>query len=53
MCHPVRCRSCGLLTWRGCGLHVAPLTASVPAAQWCPGPDGRRGIGLLRRLLGR
>jgi len=54
MCHPARCRTCGLTTWRGCGQHVAQVRARVPADQWCPGhPDAAPRGGLLRRLTGR
>ena len=65
MCHPVRCRTCGKTTWRGCGLHVAQLKAYVPTDQWCDGhPKAERvpadrsqaaqpSGGFLRRLLGR
>lgn len=54
MCHPARCRTCGLITWRGCGFHVAQVKAAVPADQWCPGHDeAGSGGGLIRRLLRR
>lgn len=43
MCSPVRCRSCGKITWAGCGLHVAEVRAMVPPEQWCAGhPENER-----------
>jgi hypothetical protein len=54
MCHPAPCRTCGKITWRGCGFHVAQVKASVPADQWCPGhPGSERESGWLGRLLRR
>jgi hypothetical protein len=35
MCSPIRCSSCGKVTWSGCGQHVDAVMASVPAAQRC------------------
>jgi len=57
MCHPAPCRTCGKITWEGCGLHVAEVRAQVPDDLWCPGhEDGpadapRRGVAarLFRR----
>ncbi|MGV7985240.1 hypothetical protein PJP10_12275 [Mycobacterium kansasii] len=37
MCHAVRCRTCGKVTWAGCGAHVDQVRAAVPESQWCPG----------------
>ena len=53
MCHPVRCRTCGLTTWSGCGSHVAQVRAAVPADRWCEGHDDQTTGGPLRRWLGR
>ena len=53
MCHPVRCRTCGLTTWRGCGAHVAQLEAAVPVDQWCSGHPKSERRGILERLLRR
>lgn len=39
MCHPVQCRSCGKITWEGCGDHIDSVRARVPDDQWCPGHD--------------
>jgi len=39
MCQPVRCQTCGKITWSGCGLHVEEVRAMVPAEQWCPGHE--------------
>ena len=40
MCYPVRCTTCGKVTWDGCGSHVAEVRASIPADQWCECEDG-------------
>jgi len=55
MCRPTTCKTCAKTTWSGCGMHVADVKASVPAAQWCPGhPKAETSArGLLGRLLGR
>jgi hypothetical protein len=53
MCRPVRCRTCGLTTWAGCGQHVAQVRAMVPAEAWCEGHPDQPRRGLLARLLGR
>ncbi|GAB7006630.1 hypothetical protein JCM18899A_41030 [Nocardioides sp. AN3] len=61
MCRPTRCRTCGKVTWTGCGRHVAQVKAGVPADEWCAGhdaPGGDRRVrsgndGWLRRALGR
>jgi len=54
MCHAARCRTCGKITWRGCGLHVAQVKATVPADLWCAGhPHAEQGGGIIRRLLRR
>lgn len=37
MCRPVRCKTCALTTWAGCGQHIANVKAGVQAGQWCPG----------------
>lgn len=37
MCRPVPCRTCGKITWAGCGEHIAEVQAQVPPAQWCAG----------------
>ena len=39
MCSPIRCRTCGLTTWSGCGAHVDEVKAMVPPEQWCGGHD--------------
>jgi hypothetical protein len=54
MCHAARCRTCGKVTWRGCGMHVATVRASVPADRWCDGhPDVERTAGIIQRWLRR
>jgi len=35
MCSPIRCSSCGKVTWSGCGQHVAQVMANVPVDQRC------------------
>ena len=54
MCRPTTCRTCGKITWSGCGQHVAQVRAAVPTDQWCSGHAGteRKG-GWFRRLSGR
>ncbi|VBA43233.1 hypothetical protein LAUMK191_04977 [Mycobacterium attenuatum] len=37
MCHAVGCRTCGKVTWAGCGAHVDQVRALVPEEQWCAG----------------
>lgn len=39
MCQPVRCQTCGKITWAGCGLHIEEVRVTVPADQWCPGHE--------------
>ena len=39
MCSPVRCRTCGKITWSGCGDHVDQVRALVPDELWCPGHE--------------
>ena len=39
MCSPIRCSTCGKVTWTGCGQHVAEVKAMVPADQWCNGHE--------------
>ncbi|MCW2669385.1 MAG: Uncharacterized protein JWO27_1282 [Frankiales bacterium] len=35
MCMPVRCGTCGLTTWAGCGDHAEEVMAQVPEEQRC------------------
>ncbi len=55
MCHAVKCKTCGKVTWAGCGEHVAQVKAGVPAEQWCDGhpKEPRDRGGFFGRLLGR
>lgn len=55
MCSAVTCRSCGKVTWSGCGRHVEQVMAGIPADRRCPGHprDDAKSGGLLARLLGR
>ena len=40
MCHAVRCRDCGKVTWAGCGDHVDQALADFPADDLCQCDDG-------------
>lgn len=35
MCSPIRCSTCGKVTWTGCGRHVDAVMADVPKDQQC------------------
>jgi hypothetical protein len=35
MCSPIRCETCGGVTWTGCGRHADEVMASVPREQRC------------------
>ncbi len=35
MCQPTSCTTCGKITWKGCGDHIADVKAQVPSDQWC------------------
>ena len=54
MCSPVRCRTCGKITWSGCGDHIDSVKAQVPDDLWCPGheedPGGNAPLGFFQRL---
>jgi hypothetical protein len=53
MCRPATCSTCGLATWKGCGMHVDQVLAGVPRSQRCQGHESEARSGLLARLLGR
>ncbi len=55
MCRAVRCKSCGMTTWAGCGQHIDQVLAGVPHADRCPGhPKSERTAGgFLVKLFGR
>lgn len=38
MCSPIRCSTCGKVTWTGCGQHVDAVMADVPRDQQCTCP---------------
>ena len=38
MCSPVRCNSCGKVTWQGCGDHVDQVMSQFPKDQHCTCP---------------
>ena len=41
MCRAVKCTSCGLQTWAGCGQHIAQALSPFTAEQICKcGPAG-------------
>jgi len=55
MCRAVRCKTCGLTAWAGCGQHVDQVMAGVPRSNRCPGhpkPE-RTGGGFFGKLFGR
>lgn len=35
MCSPIRCSTCGKVTWTGCGQHVDAVMADVPRDRQC------------------
>jgi hypothetical protein len=45
MCSAAKCRVCGKTTWKGCGMHVEAVKATVPSAQWCGGKHDADGDG--------
>jgi hypothetical protein len=53
MCYPVTCKTCGKVTWSGCGNHVASVKAVIPAENWCDGHADAHGDSWLKRILGR
>ncbi len=38
MCSPMRCSTCGKVTWTGCGMHAEMVLASFPADARCTCP---------------
>lgn len=53
MCHAVRCRTCGLVTWRGCGHHADQVLAPYPEEARCQGHETEGRAGLLGWLTRR
>ena len=53
MCQRVQCRTCGKITYSGCGQHVEQVLAGVPAAQRCDCVPVERPAGSWRRLFRR
>lgn len=51
MCQQATCKTCGKVTWRGCGQHVDQVMRGVPASRRCPG-DHPKEPGPLARLFG-
>ena len=52
MCRTVKCRTCGKVTWAGCGMHVNQVMAGVPGSQRCTGHPKSETKGFLGRLFG-
>ena len=53
MCHPTTCATCGKITWKGCGQHVASVRSAVPPENWCDGHPNAGGDSWLKRIFGR
>ena len=53
MCQAVTCRTCGKLTWAGCGQHVDQVMRGTPQSQRCQGHAKEPRQGFLARLFGR
>lgn len=55
MCRRTTCRSCGKVSWAGCGQHVEQVLAGVPKNQRCSCPPGTKPAGgsWFSRLFGR
>jgi len=51
MCQQATCRTCGKITWRGCGSHVDQVMRGVPASRRCEGHPKEPGA--LARMFGR
>ena len=49
MCSPARWRSCGKVTWSGCGMHADSVLASVPKQ----GKTGKQGQSAGTSLSGK
>ncbi|GAA4745619.1 hypothetical protein MUG78_01205 [Gordonia alkaliphila] len=43
MCQQATCKTCGKVTWRGCGQHVDQVMRGVPASKRCPGHEKQPG----------
>lgn len=50
MCQAVTCRTCGKVTWSGCGQHVDQVMRGVPQSERCEGHESEPGF--LARLFG-
>lgn len=35
MCSPIRCATCGKVTWTGCGMHVDEVMADFEVSARC------------------
>ena len=54
MCRAITCRTCGKITWAGCGQHVDQVMKAVPLPDRCGGhQEEARRPGFFARLLGR
>ncbi|MFC0314274.1 hypothetical protein ACFQNE_07455 [Gordonia phosphorivorans] len=50
MCQQATCKTCGKVTWRGCGQHVDQVMRGVPASKRCPGHE--KAPGRFAKLFG-
>lgn len=55
MCRQVTCKTCGKVTWAGCGQHVDEALAGVPRSARCAGHEQELSSskGFLAGLFGR
>ncbi|WP_395296456.1 hypothetical protein ACF9IK_25675 [Kitasatospora hibisci] len=53
MCRRTTCRSCGKVTYAGCGMHVDQVLAGVRKEDRCNCDRSAAKGGFLARLLGR
>ncbi len=51
MCRAVVCKTCGKMSWAGCGMHVDQVLAGVAASNRCKGHPKEERQGFLSRLL--
>jgi hypothetical protein len=53
MCRATACRTCGKVTWAGCGQHVAQVKATIPNEQWCNGHPKSERASWIKRVFAR
>jgi hypothetical protein len=51
MCRAIVCKTCGKMSWAGCGMHVDQVLAGVPRSERCPGHPRSERAGFLGRLF--